>query len=173
MSRTFRQTLTAMCFATILVGCSGKVPGLNPNEVASTGTKMDAALDAPREWEQNMSDNALLHDMSLADIHFVPHTTELSGTGAARLDRMALLLDTYGGTVHYETLMLDNEELVNARIEHAREYLSLVGCDMSKVNIKFGLAQGRGQRASLALETRAEAEAAEATTLADVAIGGS
>ena len=73
--------------------------------------------------------------MSIAEIHFVPHTRELSGTGIARLDRMAMMLDTYGGTVRYETDVTD-EAFVQKRLDHVHEYLATTGCDMSRVEVK-------------------------------------
>ena len=97
-----------------------------------------------------MADNAMLHDMSVADIHFVPHTAELSGTGAARLNRMATLLDTYGGTVRYETFNTD-EALVKQRLDHVHEYLALTGCDMGRVQVKTMISGGRGMTASKAM----------------------
>lgn len=98
-----------------------------------------------------MVDNAILHDMSIADIHFIPHSKELSGTGVARLDRMAPLLDTYGGMVRYETVLID-EEMVASRLDQVREYLDLTGCDMSRVELKVMLSGGRGMPASDAIQ---------------------
>jgi len=112
--------------------------------------KIDDQIEQPREYIANMSDNALLHDMSVADFHFVPHTAELSGTGAARLNRMATLLDTYGGTVRYETFNTD-EAFVKHRLEHVHEYLALTGCDMGRVQVKAMLSGGRGMAASKAI----------------------
>ena len=90
----------------------------------------------------DMSDNAILQDMSLADIHFVAHTSEISGTGAARLDRMAALLETYGGKVHYETYE-DDAALVQQRLAHVTEYISLTGCNMSRVQVEATMSDGR------------------------------
>ena len=90
-----------------------------------------------------MRDNAVLRDMSVADIHFIPHSAELSGVGEIRLSRMARLLNTYGGTVHYETLA-DNEAMIKQRLAHVREYLALSGCNMERVVITTGMAGGRG-----------------------------
>lgn len=81
-----------------------------------------------------MVDNAILHDMSLYDIHFVPHTAELSSTGLARLDRMSALLDVYGGVVRYDTRMTD-EEMFDARLGHVAEYLASTGCNMDRVEL--------------------------------------
>ena len=90
-----------------------------------------------------MRDNAVLRDMSVADIHFIPHSAELSGVGEVRLSRMARLLNTYGGTVRYETLA-DNEAMIKQRLAHVREYLALSGCNMERVEITTGMAGGRG-----------------------------
>lgn len=101
----------------------------------------------------HMVDNAMLHDMSIADIHFVPHTAELSGTGEARLDRMAKLLGAYGGTVRYETFSTD-EELTRQRLDHVREYLVLAGCNMDHVNVQAMMSGGRGMPADQAIEIK-------------------
>jgi len=112
--------------------------------------KIDKTMEEPREHFTNMADNAMLHDMSVADIHFVAHTAELSGTGAARLNRMATLLDTYGGTVRYETFTTD-EAFVKQRLDHVHEYLALTGCDMGRVQVKAMISGGRGMAASKAI----------------------
>ena len=129
---------------------------------------IDKSMEEPREHFTNMADNAMLHDMSVADIHFVPHTAELSGTGAARLNRMATLLDAYGGTVRYETYLTD-EPLVKQRLDHVREYLALTGCDMGRVDIKAMISGGRGLTASKAIMVDAkgtgkDAKGGKATT---------
>ncbi len=112
----------------------------------------------------HMADNAILHDMSVADFHFVPHTAELSGTGVARLDRMAPLLNAYGGKVRYDTALFE-EGLIQKRIDHVREYLALTGCDMSRVEVKAEISGGRGERAKklIAVEEKDTAPASSAT----------
>lgn len=91
----------------------------------------------------HMTDNAILRDMAVSDIHFIPHSAELSGVGEIRLSRMARLLNTYGGTVHYQTLT-DDEAMIKQRLAHVREYLVLSGCNMERVVITTGMAGGRG-----------------------------
>lgn len=123
-------------------------------------TRMDTTMATPRAHLTYMVDNALLHDMSIAEIHFVPHTRELSGTGIARLDRMAMMLDTYGGTVRYETDITD-EEFVQKRLDHVHEYLATTGCDMSRVEVKAMMSGGRGMSAVKALAAEDKAAQAE------------
>jgi hypothetical protein len=90
-----------------------------------------------------MADNAILRDMSLTDSHFVAHSAEISGLGVARLERMAKLLTTYGGTVRYQTDSRD-EKLVKQRLDHVREYLKLTGCNMERVAVAAALPGGKG-----------------------------
>jgi hypothetical protein len=97
-----------------------------------------------------MADNALLHDMSLADIHFTPHSDELSSTGTARLARLAKLLNVYGGIVRYETYLADDTLIAN-RIEHVREYLTFLGCDQESLNIQVMMSGGRSTPGDQAL----------------------
>lgn len=112
--------------------------------------KMDASKQRGLPGFLDMTDNAMLYDMALADFHFVPRTSEISGTGAARLDRMAKLLDTYGGTVCYETYE-DDATLVQQRLAHVTEYLALTGCDMSRVQVKAMMSDGRTMPAAEAM----------------------
>ena len=138
---------------------------------------IDKSMEEPQEHFTNMVDNAMLHDMSVADVHFVPHTAELSGTGAARLNRMATLLDAYGGTVRYETFNTD-EAFVKLRLEHVREYLALTGCDMGRVDIKAMISGGRGMAGDRAIfvdlkGTAKDSTGGRATTCVPVMAGKS
>lgn len=157
MSRTnVIRVLTCCAALTAMVGCQGKNRGAVQLDMA----RMDAAREQPRTHLTNMVDNAILHDMSLADFHFVPHSTELSGSGVARLDRMALLLDTYGGVVRYETSTTD-EKLIKARLDHVNEYLTLLGCSMEKIALTTGLSGGRGMSVAMSIEAEDAAHQAQ------------
>lgn len=117
----------------------------NNNQASSEiqSARMDATKAQYGSHFTYMTDNAILRDMSVADIHFIPHSAELSGVGEIRLGRMAHLLNTYGGTVRYETLTAD-EAIIKQRLAHVREYLVLSGCNMERVVITTGMAGGRG-----------------------------
>ncbi len=110
----------------------------------------------------HMADNAILRDMSIVDHHFAGETAELSGTGAARLERMTPLLNTYGGIVRYETYCED-EKLIAQRIKHVREYLVLAGCNMERVEIKHMMSGGLGMPADDAIEIHEKGTVAESS----------
>ena len=130
--------------------------GCNPQQKAWTGVRMsedrmDANKAAERVYLAVMAENAMRQDMTVSDLHFVPHTADLNGTGANRLDRMASSLNTYGGMLRYETTMSD-DALVNARLEKVREYLSLLGVDMDRVDVKTMISGGRTMPATEAMK---------------------
>jgi len=100
-----------------------------------------------------MTDNALLEDMSVAPVHFVPRTDELNGTGARRLKRMANILKVYGGTVNY-TGYRDNKELVSKRMAKIREFLLAEGLDRDSFKVAQGLPGGEGMAATEAVAVR-------------------
>lgn len=111
--------------------------------------------DSPRPSELQepftyMVDNAMLADMSLTDIHFVPHTAELNALGAHRLDRYARLLDMYGGTLRYDTTLTD-EDLVAARIKHVKDFLATTEIEPGRIEVTKDLAGGRGMTAERAI----------------------
>jgi hypothetical protein len=138
MLGTHRPLILVSTLAVISVACN--------NHQTTTDlqlSRMDETKRRFASYNADMIDNAILHDMSVADIHFIAHTGELSGIGEARLNRMAKLLHTYGGTVRYETT-LDDEVLMDQRLAHVREYLALTGCDMERVEVTDMMSGGRG-----------------------------
>ncbi|MBI1826826.1 MAG: hypothetical protein HY287_11270 [Planctomycetes bacterium] len=133
----------------LTAGCTGA--GLKyPTATDLQMDKMYATRNKEPEYLDSMVDNASLQDMAIEDFHFVGHSTELSGTGAMYLSRMSPMLSTYGGTVNYDTTLTD-EKLIGERIKHAKEYLAMTGCDMSRVDVKAGLEQGTGMPATKAI----------------------
>jgi len=97
-----------------------------------------------------MGDNAMLSDMSIADIHFVPHTTELNSLGTLRLARMAQLVETYGGLVRYATT-IEDEKMVDERLAHVRDFLAAAGADMEKVEVAVAMPGSHATRADEAI----------------------
>ena len=141
------------CLFLFALSCSAGCAGRHRMHTATDFQmeRMDEVRDASPVHLMQMSDNAALQDMSVADFHFAGHSSELSGTGAARLSRMSPLLSTYGGTLYYDTT-LSNEKLVAERLAHVREFLTTTGCDMSRVEVKVGMSGGSGMTARKAIE---------------------
>ena len=108
---------------------------------------------AMHRFHDPMVDNAAAYDMSVADIHFVPHTSHLNDLGVRRLDRLAVILEKYGGTVRYETHSTDKDANV-ARLAEVGRYLSDLDLDMAKVEIVEGMSGGRGMSATDAVAAR-------------------
>ncbi len=119
------------------------------------------ACDYPSPLQESfayMVDNAMLEDLSLADIHFVPHSDELNGTGARRLDRYAKLLTVYGGSIRYATSLTD-DRLVEARMNNIRGYLATTGIASERIKISRDLPGGVGMTAREAIVAKANSAA--------------
>ena len=102
-----------------------------------------------------MVDNGMMHDLSVSDVHFVPHTAQLSGLGVRRLNRYAELLEGYGGTVHLDTTESD-QSLNQARVSAITTHLASTGLNMNNVKVQTGLPQGRGLDAPTAQRVLSE-----------------
>lgn len=164
MLATYRRLILPSALLAMIVAC---------NDAQTTHDMTIASMDEQKArfgaQFTHMVDNAALHDMSVADIHFIPHTAEISGVGEVRLNRMAKLLNTYGGTVRYETLLGD-DELIGQRLAHVREYLALTGCNMERVQVTTMMSGGRGMPGDEAVAkfrkgTKEEAGESSSTTL--------
>ncbi|MCP4251217.1 MAG: hypothetical protein GY778_29625 [bacterium] len=134
MLRDRRRLIGLLMICGISAGCGEPTERLNapPQGQGAHRNEMQA-------FYAYMTDNATMSDSSLADIHFVPHTTELNSLGTARLTRMAQIMETYGGTVRYETRLTD-EEMVDQRLVHVRDYLATTGIDLDRVEVLVAMA---------------------------------
>lgn len=81
-----------------------------------------------------MSDNALLESMSIADYHFLPNRSILNTMGKQRLNRLASLIEEYGGEVRYNS-NLDDDELINQRTQAIIAYMGEIGVDTKKSTV--------------------------------------
>ena len=97
-----------------------------------------------------MTDNALLADMTVCDIHFLPHRAMLNDLGRERLSRLASLFVAYGGQVCFDTDSQD-EQLVAAREAVITDFLRDAGLDTSKALVRRGMPGGRGLAADQAI----------------------
>jgi hypothetical protein len=138
--RTGTGTVVCAIFALFVAG------GCPPHPHERLNTPPQGANDVPSEHQASfayMHDNAMLMEMCLRDMHFVPHQSMLSGLGEARLDRYAELLAECGGTLHYEHATLD-KDLIQARLDSARRYLEERHDNGAlAITVEVGLSGGR------------------------------
>ncbi len=120
---------------------------------------------------QSMVDNASLNDMSIADIHFVPHTNVLNSLGEQRLQRYAEMLMFQGGTLRLQTRVTD-EDFNLDRIESITNFLASAGIADGRIAAEPGLRGGRGIKAVEAILVKERAFAPEQQGLTDLGGGG-
>lgn len=97
-----------------------------------------------------MTDNALLSDMSVSDIHFLPHRPQLSALGRQRLSRLASLMEAYGGTLRL-SLERPEEDLAQKRLETVKNFLAEAGINTTSEVVRADLPGGRGMAATDAI----------------------
>jgi len=139
-----------------LVACCSLIGCTEPSERLNAPPQ--GPVDRPNELQPffaYMVDNSMMSDVSIADVHFVPHTTELNSLGTTRLARMSTFLDIYGGTVRYETRS-GEEDVVNRRLDHVRDFLATTGIDMSRVEVMVAMAGSNQTSAVDATEAAAK-----------------
>ncbi|MBN2562975.1 MAG: hypothetical protein JXQ75_18790 [Phycisphaerae bacterium] len=156
----WRFGLSMGVLALLVGGFAGCARPLEPQRM--NAPPQGDGLDHP-EWADYYvyhNDQGMMADMSIADIHFVPGSDDLSGTGVARLERYAELLATRGGTLHY-TPTVDDEALIKARVTAAEAFLAQAIPSKNVIEVVVGLAGGRGMEAKEAVAGKAVAQTAE------------
>lgn len=136
----------AMLFS---AGCAEKMAG-RTNAPPQGHAEMHPEMQANYVY---MVDNALLNEMSMSAVHFVPNMAELNANGVRRLNRLVEILEVYGGTVAYDGFD-DEESLQDERLETLREYILGKGIEAECFEVKMGLAGGRGMDASESIRAR-------------------
>ncbi len=106
-----------------------------------------------REPYVYMVDNAMLEDMSVSPVHFVPHQAELNALGVRRLNRYADILDMYGGTLRYDGGETD-KKLLEARMARVKSYLVSAGLSSDRFDVTADMAGGEGGLAAEAIKVR-------------------
>lgn len=131
-----------------LASCGPPASRLNAPPQGAADRHPDA-----KHYFDYMTDQSMMADRAIADMHFIPHMAELNGTGQARLERYAELLATRGGTLHYDTNMTD-EKLIEARLETARQFLAQAVPGATKIDVVVGLPGSPGMEATEAIARR-------------------
>ncbi len=140
MRRSTLRSICAIAPALVAIACN------QPEDTTSMNIPPTDPAEARKELAQFFAyhdDQGMMHDRSIADIHFVPGTTYLSGTGEARLARFAELLSDMGGTLNYDTRIQD-ATLVNGRLGSARQFLQRYNVGGPQIQVALGMSGGRG-----------------------------
>lgn len=151
MFKQWQRFWSAGILSLLLVGCMDwKLP-----EDRLMGSPFDPKV--MHRYYNPMVENAAAYDMSVADIHFVPHTDVLNELGTRRLDQLGGILQRYGGLVRYETASTD-EDGITARLETITSYLADNGLDMTNVEVESKMSGGRGMSAKEAIAAANDAK---------------
>lgn len=143
-------TLSAATLGLLCAACQTTAPRLN---APPHGPPPEVTADM-RTLYDHMTDNALLDDMSVSDVHFLPERAQLNSLGEDRLTRLAALIEMYGGTLRYNAACED-EMVVAARTDTIVAFLKGHGVDATADTVTPGLPGGRGMRADEAILIRA------------------
>jgi hypothetical protein len=101
-----------------------------------------------------MNDNALLANMTMCDMHFMPHRGLLNENGLVRLSRLGQLIQQYGGTIRLNTDETD-ESLISKRTDTIMQFLREAGLNPTSETLTRDLSGGRGMPATEAVLIRA------------------
>ena len=102
-----------------------------------------------------MNDNAMLADMNMSDMHFIPHRAMLTSLGEERLSRMAELMKAYGGELRYNTDLTADDPLRGKRIASLVDFLNETGLKTTAPDVKLDAPGGRGMDATGAILIKA------------------
>ena len=130
-------------------GCASPLP----DRLNAPPQGQPPAAHAMQEDYVHMVDNALLADMSMSSVHFVPHRAELNALGVRRLMRYASILKVYGGTLRYDGPEPD-QELRENRLEQIRGFLAASGLEPDQFEVDQGMAGGAGMAAAESVDVR-------------------
>ncbi len=161
-----RTGMPAFAVVFLFAGCNHVGERFHENNLSFHDAReiMDERLIA-------MGDNAMLHDMAMAEIHFVPHRTELNTLGEQRLERYARLLSDSGGTLSFQSSTTD-KEFNEARIASITRFLAESGIARERIVAQVGMRKSKGMDASEAIQVMERAFSPEQESLTDLQ-GGS
>ena len=128
----------ALALVMVCGACQKPTPRLNapPHGVAEEACELQDTFN-------HMIDNGLLVDMTISDIHFMPHRPILNALGQERISRLAQIMDMYGGVIRFNTDVRD-ESLIAQRTEAIMTALEDAGLDTSQEVLRRDMAGGDG-----------------------------
>lgn len=142
--------VSMLCLSVVLVAGCQNPPASRLNSPPQGQTAHRSPMQKPFA---SMADNAVLQDMSVADIHFAGTSAQLSGLGKVRLEKIVDVLKTYGGDVRYNAQVRD-DVLVQARRQRIEDFLASAGVNMDKVTVKVEMPASDGMAAAEAIKAQ-------------------
>jgi len=144
-----RISLGVVAVVVVCGGCQQSMTRLNapPHGTTERVSKL-------QDMYVHMVNNALLADMAVSDVHFVPHRERLNALGEQRLCRLASLMEVYGGTIRFST-DAEDAELVEGRLASITAFLAGLGMDTSGDVVELNMRGGEGMAADEAILIKA------------------
>lgn len=136
-----RKQIGLVWATALLAGCNSPEARLNAPPHGHTESTSDLQMTFV-----HMTDNAMLHDMTVADMHFMPHRAKLTTLGEERLTRLAGLMEEYGGDIRFNT-NLEDTGLIAQRVQAIRDFLADSGVDTTSMSITPDMPGGPGMDA--------------------------
>ncbi len=161
--RILRAGLPTFAVVFLLAGCDHV-----GERFAETNVSFHSAREIMDERLVAMGDNAMLHDMAMAEINFVPHTTELNTLGEQRLERYARLLSDSGGTLNFQSSTTD-KEFNEARVASITRFLAEAGIAQERITAQVGLRKSKSMGAEEAIQVRERAFSPDSEGLTNLA----
>jgi hypothetical protein len=146
----YRLLIVTVVVSLLVAGCNQ--PGARLNAPPHGQPYQTADLQGTFTY---MADNALLADMTVSDMHFLPHRSLLNDLGVQRLSRLAALMDAYGGTIRFNTELTD-EDLIARRTGVIMDFLAQAGVDTTREVVVQDMPGGVGMPATEAILIKAE-----------------
>lgn len=128
------------CLLAFSPACSNPHPHERINQPPQGDTDRASTMS---DFFVYMSDNALMAERLVTDLHFVPQSDQLNGLGETRLGRYGELMKDDGGMLHYLPSTTD-EDLIARRLETIRNYLHEIMGEAEGVDgvaVETGMAQ--------------------------------
>ena len=141
-----RTLLLAGMLTLLLCGCQGE-PGARLNAPPHGRAAETSDMQGTYVY---MTDTALLADMTVCDMHFLPHRALLNDLGEQRLSRLASLMEAYGGAIYFST-DLQSEDLIAERMNTIVDFLAQAGIDTYQEVVVCDLPGGEGMESKQAL----------------------
>ena len=128
---------------TLMPGLGGCQEGQKRTDPLSQPQPITSQAHPIKYQLDSMTNNALLTNMAVSDMHFIPHRPHLTDLGCQELNRMAWFVQRYGSTIILDLAQQDSD-LAKHRKKVVEDYLLACGLPAEKIDVVFGLPAGAG-----------------------------